>query len=73
MKPCVICGRTAIDDSEYCSYHNEGFMNLKNAFEVWKEAIDIEWEIFLLRIQEEETLGKWARDVVEYIMQENDS
>ena len=73
MNECIVCGRNPIDNSEYCSYHNEGFENLRDAFEIWKEALDIEWVEFLLRIQEEENLGKWARDVVDHLMQENDS
>jgi hypothetical protein len=33
----------------------------------------IEWQEYLERLVEEETIGKWALEVVEYLTQQDDS
>ncbi len=72
MNECIICGRDKTS-SDFCAYHNDAFQNLKNAFGIWKNALEIEWAEFITLIEEEEALGKWAREVVEYLMKQNDS
>lgn len=73
MSQCDICGRAADDSIGYCAYHKVAHDNVQEAFKVWEIALEITWDDYLTRIFEEDGLGKWAREVVEHIMQQNDS
>lgn len=73
MSECPICGRELDDDAEFCQYHNEALENIKVAFDDWKRAMGIDWNAYLGRLIDEENIGKWAREVVEYLMQQDDS
>lgn len=68
---CKICGRPINDDGDFCKYHQTSYDNVQDAFAVWKTALDIEWKDYLTRISEEEGLGKWAAEVVDYLMQQD--
>ncbi|MGY5875097.1 MAG: hypothetical protein RTU30_05085 [Candidatus Thorarchaeota archaeon] len=73
MPDCTICGRSTAGDSEFCAYHSKAHENLKGAFVQWQKGLEISWEEYLNRVQDLESLGKWVRDIVEYIISENDS
>ncbi|MHA1636720.1 MAG: hypothetical protein ACTSUO_02485 [Candidatus Thorarchaeota archaeon] len=60
------------NDDDFCAYHQTSYDNIQKAFGVWKIALDIEWEGYLARISDEEGLGKWAAEVVDYLMQQDD-
>jgi len=73
MGECFICGRKVESDTEFCVYHIEALENVRIAFEQWKQAMDIQWKDYLEQLLEEENIGKWAREMVEYLMQQDDS
>ncbi|MGY5854358.1 MAG: hypothetical protein RTU92_12395 [Candidatus Thorarchaeota archaeon] len=73
MPDCMICGRDTLEDSEFCAYHSKAQENLREAFVLWQKGLEISWDDYLNRVQNLESLGKWVRDVVEYIISENDS
>ncbi len=73
MTHCDICGRAANDDTSYCTYHYVASDKVNEAFKVWENALEITWDDYLSRIFEEDGLGKWAKEVVKYLMQQNDS
>ncbi|MFW9920513.1 MAG: hypothetical protein ACFFED_12995 [Candidatus Thorarchaeota archaeon] len=73
MTDCPICGRKGASDSEFCAYHDEALTNIKVAFDDWERAMGINWDDYLRRLQDEEYIGKWAREVVEYAMRQDDS
>ena len=68
---CKICGRPINDDDGFCKYHQTSYDNVQEAFGVWRIALDIEWDEYLTRISEEDGLGKWAAEVVDYLMQQD--
>jgi hypothetical protein len=70
---CIICGRGTVEDSEFCTYHSTAHENLREAFVLWQKGLEIVWEDYLDRVQDLESLGKWVREVVQYIIAENDS
>lgn len=70
---CDICGRAADDSIGYCAYHKVAHDKVKEAFKVWEIALEITWDDYLTRIFEEDGTGRWAKEVVEHLMQQNDS
>ena len=69
---CKICSRSMSNDGDFCTYHQTSYDNIQEAFGVWKTALEIEWGDYLTRILDEEGLGKWAAEVVDYLMQQDD-
>jgi len=65
---CKLCHRKKRENSEYCPYHGKAFDNLREAFERWKRAFDIDWDDYLRQIAENTETGEWARDVAESLM-----
>ncbi|MDF1537820.1 MAG: hypothetical protein P1Q69_02840 [Candidatus Thorarchaeota archaeon] len=73
MSECPICKRKAVRDGSFCEYHELASDNVHSAFETWNVAIPIKWETYLLQLVDEENLGKFAREIVEYLIQQDDS
>lgn len=73
MTECPICKRKVVQGSEFCEYHGIASENVHNTFDSWTAAMKISWEDYLIRLMDEENLGKFARDVVEYLIQQDDS
>ena len=73
MSECPVCQRNTIQGSEFCEYHDLASKNVKTTFENWKTALDIAWNAYLSQLLEEETLGKFAREFVEYLIQQDGS
>jgi hypothetical protein len=72
MDKCVICGRKASKE-EFCDYHGTAHENVQKAYEHWKTALGVEWGEYLTLAYEEESTGRWAREVLEYLIQQNGS
>ena len=70
---CDICGRTTDGGTSYCTYHKVAHDKVQEAFKVWEIALEITWDDYLTRIFDEDGMGKWAKEVVEHLMQQNDS
>ncbi|MFW9955393.1 MAG: hypothetical protein ACFFD3_12640 [Candidatus Thorarchaeota archaeon] len=73
MSECAICGRHVVSKEGYCEYHSLALQNIHTAFESWNHALEIDWKMYLSRILDEESLGKFAREVVEHLMQQDGS
>ena len=73
MSECPICGRDVSGDGEFCRYHAEAQNNIKIAFDDWNHALEIDWSVYLEKLLDEEHIGKWAREVVEYLTQQDGS
>ncbi len=69
---CKICARPMSNDDDFCKYHQTSYNNIQKTFGAWETALNIEWDDYLIRISEEEGLGKWAAEVVDYLMQQDD-
>ncbi len=73
MSDCEVCGRKADTGAQFCHYHELASENITKSFEKWQSAMDIQWGDYLVVLGEEENLGKFAREVVEFLMQQDDS
>jgi hypothetical protein len=71
VSECPICGRKTESDTQFCQYHDLANENITESFEDWNLAMEIQWDEYLLKLNEEESLGKFAREVVEYLMQQD--
>lgn len=69
MKICPICGRDAQD--EFCTYHKTASDNLKEMYNEWEKATGLSWEKYLDKISEIEDTGRWVREIIEFITQQN--
>lgn len=72
-KECDICSRPALEQGSLCEYHAEAKHSLEGAFAAWQRAYRIRWEEYLEKVVDEENLGDWAREVVVYLIEQNDS
>jgi hypothetical protein len=50
-----------------CEYHLSALANIKQAFKDWSEALEIEWEEYLHRLEQVEGVGKWVIEVIEHL------
>ena len=73
MSDCEICGRKEDTGTQFCHYHDLASENITKAFEKWQSAMKIQWGNYLVVLGEEENLGKFAREVVEFLMQQDGS
>jgi hypothetical protein len=69
---CVICGRTAVNGSDYCRYHQDALDNLQSAYEHWRNANEVSWEEYIERLCQIEETGRWVLDVAEHIKSGDD-
>lgn len=67
---CKLCGRRRAEGSVYCPYHQRSYSVLREAFESWRRALDIDWPGFLREVSENAATGEWAREVAESLLQE---
>lgn len=57
-----------MDEKGFCGYHQTALEKLKVGFDGWKNALDVDWEEYLLRVYEVEGLGLWIQELIDYIM-----
>ena len=69
MSECPLCGRDKED--EFCSYHQTALNNLKEKHEKWETAAGLSWEKYLERLSDLESTGRWIREVIEFITQQD--
>lgn len=67
---CKLCRRRREEASEYCIYHQRAYANLREAFEMWRRALDIDWLDFLREVSENPETGEWARELAEGLSME---
>ena len=70
MTGCPICGRNL--QEKFCVYHQTAFRNMKEMYSEWETAADLSWEEYLDRISDLEDTGRWIREVIEFITQQDD-
>jgi len=65
---CKVCSREAQSQSEYCELHEKAYQNIRQRFEVWKKASDVEWKEYLKEVAKNPLTGLWAREVAENLL-----
>ena len=69
MTECPICGRDR--QEKFCSYHQTAFDNMKEMHTKWETAAGFSWEDYLDKIGQLEDTGRWIREVIEFITQQD--
>ena len=69
MTNCPICGRDL--QEKFCSYHQNAFTSIKETYTKWETAAGLSWEKYLDKINDLEGTGKWIREVIEFITQQD--
>jgi tRNA pseudouridine-54 N-methylase len=67
----VICSREA-QEKNFCDLHYRAYQNIKEKFEVWMKASDVEWGIYLHQLQKNSLTGEWAKEVAKYLIREEE-
>jgi hypothetical protein len=67
-KKCKICDREAVNSSIFCGYHYEAYQNIREAYPVWRERLNISPEEYLILIQKNSYTGRWVREIASYLM-----
>jgi len=65
---CKVCSRQAQTQSEYCELHEKAYQNIRQKFEDWKKASDVEWKEYLREIAKNPLTGTWAKEVAENLL-----
>jgi len=65
---CKLCGRETGSRSDFCESHEKAHRNIRQKFEVWKKALNIEWKEYLKEIAENPLTGAWAKEVAESLL-----
>jgi hypothetical protein len=73
MSECPICSRPSHEDDPLCQYHQHAHKNLREAYEAWIHALDIDWTSYLDHVYAVDGLGSWVREVIEHIKSEDGS
>jgi hypothetical protein len=68
-----MCGRPVVPESTLCHYHQAAHLNLKEGYIEWKRRTSVEWDDYLEVLYNLETLGNWVREVIDFLMSQNDS
>lgn len=69
---CEICGRVSLQKGPLCRYHDQALTNLRAMFDTWREALGIDWERYLETISNLDETGMWVKEVIEYLMSQDD-
>jgi hypothetical protein len=69
---CKVCRRQVQDkpQSVYCELHQKAYDNIQRKFEVWKKALNLDWETYLNEVTHNPLTGIWAREVAENLLLE---
>ncbi len=50
--------------------HSKAYRNILDKFRVWESALNVSWREYLIEIQKNSLTGVWAKDVAEYLIEE---
>jgi hypothetical protein len=66
---CKVCCREAGEDG-FCLMHSKAYRNVLDKFRVWESALNVSWRQYLGEVQKNSLTGVWAKDVAEYLIEE---
>lgn len=66
---CKVCSRQA-DETGFCTYHSKALQSIHEKFTCWETALGVSWRQYLVEIQKNSLTGLWAKDVVKYLIEE---
>ena len=65
---CRICERGRDGQSEFCARHKGAIDNLKTAYDIWKNALGIDWKTYLIEVSRNQETGEWVREVIQHML-----
>jgi len=65
---CKLCSRETGSRSDFCEPHEKAYCNIRQKFEVWKKALNIEWKEYLKEIAKNPLTGAWVKEVAESLL-----
>ena len=65
---CKVCSRETLTKRDYCELHEKAYRNIRQKFEVWKKALNIEWKEYLKEIAKNPLTGAWVKEVAESLL-----
>ncbi len=68
---CKVCGREA-GANGFCAFHERAHVNIQRSFAAWKKGLNIPWKAYLREIKQNCLTGEWAKEVVEYLIREEE-
>ena len=66
---CPLCWRLNEEGSEYCRYHSDARQSLHKAFSLWRDALEIGWEDYLVAVSARQESGKWVCEVAHHLLE----
>lgn len=66
---CKLCNRDASENG-FCPVHSKAYCNILDKFRVWELALTVSWREYLIEIQKNSLTGVWAKEVAEYLIEE---
>ena len=64
---CKICNRDS-GKRDFCHFHLDAYTNIVKAYEDWRKGLRTPWEDYLRRIRDNSLTGEWAKEVAEYLI-----
>lgn len=68
---CKVCSSEALEDG-FCVFHLKAYKEIIEKFNAWSKALSVSWRQYLIEIQKNSLTGEWAKEVVEYLIEEPD-
>ena len=68
---CELCGRKAAKGEKLCQYHTLALRNLREGYDRWSGALEIDWNDYLEQVYDLDSSGLWVREVIEYLKSES--
>lgn len=65
---CKVCSRETLTKLDYCELHEKACRNIRQKFEAWKKALNIEWKEYLKEIAKNPLTGAWAKEAAESLL-----
>jgi len=65
---CKLCERESLE-KEFCLFHKLAYDEIIKGYELWKEALDINWRDYLSEVEKNSLTGNWAKEVIELIIE----
>ena len=50
--------------------HSKAYRYILDKFRVWESALNVSWREYLIEIQKNSLTGVWAKEVAEYLIEE---
>jgi hypothetical protein len=68
LSKCKICRKETSEKSEYCELHTKAYENVKKGYDIWRKALDIDWNDYLKEILKNPVTGNSVKEVTQRLL-----